>query len=262
MKVEIFATRQEMGIAAAKATADFLRHSLSLQETVRVVFAAAPSQNEMLAALVETEGIDWQRVEAFHMDEYVGLGATAPQRFARFLRDRLFDRLPFRAVHLIESDMSGAVEQYAKLLQSAPIDLVCLGIGENGHIAFNDPPVADFADPVWVKVVELDEICRQQQVNDGCFATFEDVPRQAITLTIPALLSGRRLICTVPGPTKRQAVFRTLHDPVSTQCPSTILRDHSGCTLFLDKDSAGKCDYKETDINRLIEELLNEQDRP
>ena len=231
-----------MGIAAAKATADFLRHSLSHQEVVRAVFAAAPSQNEMLAALVETKGIDWQRVEAFHMDEYVGLDTAAPQRFARFLCDRLFDRLPFRAVHLIESGMADAVKQYEKLLQAAPIDLVCLGIGENGHIAFNDPPVADFADPAWVKVVELDEICRQQQVNDGCFATFNEVPRQAITLTIPALLSGSRLICTVPGPTKRQAVFRTLHDSVSTQCPSTILRSHVGCTLFLDRESAGACE--------------------
>jgi glucosamine-6-phosphate deaminase len=241
MNTEIFETRQEMGVAAAKATADFLRHALSHQKTVRAVFAAAPSQNEMLAALVKSEEIDWQRVEAFHMDEYVGLDAAAPQRFARFLKERLFDRLPFGAVHLIDSDMSDAVEQYEKLLKSAPIDLVCLGIGENGHIAFNDPPVADFADPVWVKVVELDETCRQQQVNDGCFATFKDVPRLAITVTIPALLSGRRLICTVPGLTKRQAVFRTLHDPISTECPSTILRNHAGCTLFLDKDSAGEC---------------------
>ena len=240
MDVEIFATRQEMGVAAAKATADFLRLSLSQQKTVRAVFAAAPSQNEMLAALVKTEGIDWQRVEAFHMDEYIGLDVTAPQRFARFLKDRLFDRLPFRAVHLIESEIPDAVKKYEKLLQATPIDLVCLGIGENGHIAFNDPPVADFADPAWVKVVELDEMCRQQQVNDGCFATFNDVPRQAMTLTIPALLSGRRLICTVPGQTKRQAVFKTLHDPISTECPSTILRNHASCTLFLDRESAGE----------------------
>ena len=238
MTPEIFPTRLEMGIAAANAAADFLRYSLSKQEIVRTIFAAAPSQNEMLAALVKAEGIDWNRVEAFHMDEYIGLTTDAPQRFSQFLKQRLFDRLPFRAVYLIDTDIAKPVEHYEKILRSAPIDLVCLGIGENGHIAFNDPPVADFSDSVWVKTVELDEACRQQQVNDGCFPALGDVPRQAITLTIPALLSGRRLVCTVPGPTKRQAVFRTLRDPISTACPATILRNHAGCTLFLDKDSA------------------------
>jgi len=239
MNTEIFATRQEMGIAAATAAADFLRRSLLTQETVRTIFAAAPSQNEMLAALREAEGIDWNRVIAFHMDEYVGLNATAPQRFATFLKERLFDRLPFREIHLIEPEGVEPVKHYEMLLKASPIDLVCLGIGENGHLAFNDPPVADFDDPVWVKVVELDDVCRQQQVNDGCFATFDDVPKQAITLTIPALLSGKRLICTVPGPTKRQAVHRTLNDPISTACPATIMRNHQACTLFLDSESAG-----------------------
>ena len=238
MHSKIFSTRQEMGIAAATAAADFLRQSLSEQATVRAVFAAAPSQNEMLATLVNAEGIDWNRIEAFHMDEYLGLDTAAPQRFGRFLKERLFDRLPFRAVHIIDTEIAEPVEHYETLLRSAPIDLVCLGIGENGHLAFNDPLVADFADPVWVKVVELEEACRQQQVNDGCFATLDDVPRRAITLTIPALLSGKRLICTVPGPTKRQAVFKTLHDPISTACPATVLRNHAGCTLFLDNDSA------------------------
>ena len=238
MQTQIFPTRQEMGVAAAVAAADCLRRSLLDQEIVRAIFAAAPSQNEMLAALIEADGIDWNRVEAFHMDEYIGLSAVAPQRFARFLKDRLFDHLPFRAVHLIDPENAAPVERYEKLLKSAPIDLVCLGIGENGHLAFNDPPVADFADPVWVKVVALDLACRQQQVNDGCFATLDDVPQQAITLTIPALLSGKRLICTVPGPTKREAVFRTLNDPISTACPATVLRTHDACTLFLDAQSA------------------------
>jgi glucosamine-6-phosphate deaminase len=230
-----------MGIAAANAAADFLRRSLSEQEIVRTIFAAAPSQNEMLATLLEAEGIDWSRVEAFHMDEYLGLDADAPQRFGLWLKERLFDRLPFRAVHLIDTDIVEPVAQYETLLRSAPIDLVCLGIGENGHLAFNDPPVADFDDPVWVKVVDLEEACRQQQVNDGCFATLADVPLRAITLTIPALLSGRRLVCTVPGPRKRQAVYQTLHDPISTMCPATILRTHAGCTLMLDRESAGEC---------------------
>ena len=239
MDTEVFPTRQEMGVAAARAAADFLRRSLLEQETVRAIFAAAPSQNEMLAALRETKGIDWQRVTAFHMDEYIGLDASAPQRFAAFLKERLFDRLPFREIHLIKPESAKADKHYESLLKALPIDLVCLGIGENGHLAFNDPPVADFDDPDWVKVVELDDVCRQQQVNDGCFATFDEVPKQAITLTIPALLSGKRLICTVPGSTKRQAVRRTLDDPISTACPATILRNHPACTLFLDKESMG-----------------------
>ena len=238
MNTEIFASRLEMGIAAAEAAAKFLRSSLREQEVVHAVFAAAPSQNEMLAALREAEDIDWQRVVAFHMDEYIGLDPDAPQRFAAFLKERLFDRLPFREVHLIEPEKNEPIKHYERLLKSAPIDLVCLGIGENGHLAFNDPPVADFDDPSWVKIVELEEACRQQQVNDGCFASIDAVPRQAITLTIPALLSGRRLICTVPGLTKREAVRRTLNDSISTSCPATILRNHAGCTLFLDRESA------------------------
>ena len=238
MNTEIFATRIEMGMAAANTAADFLRSSLLEQETVRTIFAAAPSQNEMLAMLRETKGIDWHRVVAFHMDEYIGLDAAAPQRFATFLKERLFDHLPFREVHLIEPENTEPVKHYEKLLKALPIDLVCLGIGENGHLAFNDPPVADFNDPDWVKVVDLDETCRQQQVNDGCFVTLADVPKQAITLTIPSLLSGKRLICTVPGPTKRQAVQRTLNDPISTACPATVLRNHHACTLFLDRESA------------------------
>jgi len=237
MNTEIFPTRREMGLAAANAAADFLRRTLLKQELVRAIFAAAPSQNEMLAALREAEGVDWSRVVAFHMDEYIGLDAAAPQRFAAFLKERLFERLPFREIHLIEPEGIEPIENYEKLLKAAPIDLVCLGIGENGHIAFNDPPVADFADPVWVKVVDLDDACRRQQVNDGCFPTFDAVPKQAITLTIPALFSGKRLICTVPGPTKRQAVIRTLNDPISTACPATILRNHDACTLFLDGES-------------------------
>ena len=238
MNTEIFTMRQEMGHAAARAAADFLRHALSQQDIVRAIFAAAPSQNEMLAALCETERIDWQRVVAFHMDEYLGLDSAASQRFAAFLNERLFDRLPFREVHLIDPEGIDPVKHYESLLKDSPIDLVCLGIGENGHLAFNDPHVADFDDSHWVKVVELDDMCRQQQVNDGCFAAFDDVPKRAITLTIPALLSGKRLICTVPGATKRQAVLKTLNDPISTVCPATILRNHAACTLFLDGDSA------------------------
>jgi glucosamine-6-phosphate deaminase len=207
---------------------------------MRMIFGAAPSQNEMLAALVAEPGIDWGRVTAFHMDEYLGLPPAAPQRFGLWLKRALFDRVPFGAVHPIapEPDPEAGIAAYAGLLAAAPIDAVCLGIGVNGHLAFNDPPVADFADPLDVKIVELDAVCRRQQVDDGAFAREADVPRRAITLTIPRLLRADRLFCVVPGPAKRAAVRRALRDPIGEACPATALRGHPDCTLYLDKDSA------------------------
>ncbi|KKB10273.1 glucosamine-6-phosphate deaminase [Devosia chinhatensis] len=228
-----------MGAAAANDTADALRTALSSQDQVRMVFAAAPSQSDVLAALCVAPGLDWSRVVAFHMDEYIGLNAKAPERFAHWLDEHLFLRLPFKEVHRIvpEPDAIAAASRYAALLSEAPIDIVCLGIGVNGHIAFNDPPVADFSDPLDVKVVTLDDACRQQQVDDDCFARFEDVPEQAITLTVPRLLRANKLFCVVPGRLKRDAVRATLHGPISTRCPASILREHADCTLYLDQES-------------------------
>ena len=194
----------------------------------------------MLDALVAEPDIDWSRVTAFHMDEYIGLAPDAPQRFASWLQRHLFDRVPFGAVHLIDpgNDPAIAADNYTRALAEAPIDIVCLGIGVNGHLAFNDPPVADLADPLDVKIVELDAICRQQQVDDGCFAEIRDVPTHAITLTIPRLLRADRLFCVVPGAAKRTAVRRALHDPITAACPATALRQHRAVTLFLDAESA------------------------
>jgi glucosamine-6-phosphate deaminase len=157
-----------------------------------------------------------------------------------WLRGAVLDRLPFRAVHLIEPDEDAehAAAEYAALLAEAPIDLVCLGIGQNGHLAFNDPPVADFADPLSVKVVDLDDACRQQQVDDQCFPTFEDVPERAVTVTVPRLLAADRLFCVVPGAAKRTAVERALTAPISTAHPATALRTHPDVTLYLDRESA------------------------
>lgn len=239
MHVRSFPSRIQMGSAAAEDIADALRGALARQQAVRMVFAAAPSQAQMLAALCAAPGIDWTRVTAFHMDEYIGLPAAAPERFARWLDDNLFERVPFAHVHRIvpEPDPQAAARAYAALLDEAPIDFVCLGIGVNGHIAFNDPPVADFADPLDVKVVALDDQCRQQQVDDECFATFADVPEQAITLTVPRLLRAGRLFCVVPGSLKRDAVRETLYGPISTRCPASILRQHPDCSLYLDVES-------------------------
>jgi len=229
-----------MGQAAGSAVEERINALLSERDELRMIFAAAPSQNELLAYLAQSDQIDWSKITAFHMDEYIGLPADAPQRFANFLREKLFDQVSFKAVYLIagDEDPKQECQRYADLLAEKPIDIVCLGIGENGHIAFNDPPVADFEDSQMVKVVELDTRCRQQQVNDGCFVALDAVPTQAITLTIPALMSGKHLYCVVPGPTKREAVDNTLNGPISTDCPASILRTHPSCQLYLDAESA------------------------
>lgn len=239
LKVESFADRRSMGRAAAGDIARALRQRLAAQANVRMIFAAAPSQADVLAALVDEPGIDWQRVTAFHMDEYIGLPERAPQRFALWLDVHLFSKLPFGAVHPIvpDADPLRITQNYAAALAAAPIDFVLLGIGVNGHIAFNDPPVADFNDPLEVKIVDLDLQCRQQQVDDDCFDTLADVPQRAVTLTVPRLLRADRLFCIVPARAKREAVRATLSGPIATDCPASILRRHADCTLYLDADS-------------------------
>jgi len=238
LQVIVCSTRGQMGCAAGQAAAEAIARAIARQGAARVVFAAAPSQNEMLATLIADASVDWSKVTAFHMDEYIGLPVDAPQRFSRYLKERVSDRVPLVAVHLLGLQPPELeCEYYANLLAEKPIDVVCLGIGENGHIAFNDPPVADFNDPQLVKIVTLDLPCRQQQVNDGCFPNIDAVPKTAVTLTIPALMRGATLICSVPGPTKREAVRATLNDEISTRCPATILRTHEDCTLFLDAES-------------------------
>jgi glucosamine-6-phosphate deaminase len=175
------------------------------------------------------------------MDEYVGLNENAPQRFGHFLDQAIFGKLPFHEVHYINGNASNPEEEcsrYAGLLEANPVDLVCMGIGENTHIAFNDPHVADLNDPLMVKLVELDEVSRMQQVHDGCFSSFEEVPRTAITLTIPALLKAASIFCVVPGINKAEAVYHTINSPVSALYPSTALRQHEKASLYLDVNSA------------------------
>lgn len=239
LKVRSFETRDCMGEAAAKDIAAALRARLQTQDQVRMIFAAAPSQADMLKMLCAAPDIDWSRITAFHMDEYIGLSLDHPARFGLWLNRHIFDQLPFGQVHRIMpgDDASAEAKRYAALLEEAPIDFICLGIGVNGHIAFNDPPVALFDDPETVKIVVLDDVCRQQQVDDKCFATFNDVPEQAITLTIPCLMSGEQLFCVVPGAFKQNAVRDTLYGEITTACPASILRNHPSCTLYLDKDS-------------------------
>jgi len=233
--------RKELGIAAAADFSKALKSVLEKKEIATVVFAAAPSQNDFLEAIVADKSIDFSRVRAFNMDEYIGLSADSPETFGNFLRRGIYDLRKFHAVEFLDSesaDPEKEAERYAKLLAKQPIDIVCMGIGENGHIAFNDPPVADFNDPKAVKIVELELACRSQQVNDGCFPTLEDVPKHALTLTIPTLGSATYHFCMVPASSKAQAVYNTLHMEISTKCPATIMRTWEQPILYLDPDSA------------------------
>lgn len=239
VEVKVANSRTELGQIAASEIAVALRRNLDQQSQVRAIFAAAPSQSPMLAALLREPGIDWRRVTAFHMDEYIGLPANASQRFGRWLEREFFRHVPLGKVCLIEpgSDPEKACAAYASLLAEAPIDLVLLGVGTNGHLAFNDPP-ADLNDPLAVKVVELDQMCREQQVLEECFADLAEVPTRAITLTVPTLLAGRELFCCVPGRHKSAAVKSMMQSPVSGACPATALRTHARCTVYLDRDSS------------------------
>ena len=237
----IFDTRAEMGVAAGTAAANAIKEVIAQKGEANVIFAAAPSQNETLENLLKSD-VDFSRVNAFHMDEYAGLCIEDEQSFARYLSDHIFSLAPFKSVNYIpaSSDPYEACAAYTELLKKYPPDVVCMGIGENGHIAFNDPPVADFNDPKLIKKVQLDDVCRMQQVHDGCFPTFDDVPEYALTLTVPALMSAGYLICTVPAATKANAVHAMLCGEYGEICPATALRKHNNAQMFLDRDSGSK----------------------
>lgn len=241
LDVVAFSTRQKMGVAASNWVAKKIMFYAEKQESVRIIFAAAVSQAEFLAHFRNRTDVPWHKIEAFHMDEYIGLYKRAPQRFGNFLREHLFDHQAFKDVHFLNETGNSSEnedERYTALLLQHDIDICCMGIGENGHLAFNDPPVADFNDPKMVKEVELDEICRQQQVNDGAFSQLENVPKTAFTLTIPALMRAKSISVVVPGSAKAHAVANTLNQEMKEAFPSTILRNHPDTVLFLDQDSA------------------------
>ena len=241
LKIKIFDTRERMGRVAAADVAFCVKKLLTQKRCINMIFAAAPSQNDFLEALIDDKTIEWERINAFHMDEYIGLGPDNPQGFGNFLKERIFDKVPFKSIFYIngQSDnLQEECERYAELLDSYPVDIVCLGIGENGHIAFNDPHVAHFNDSERVKIVSLDEKCRVQQVHDGCFSTLDRVPMSAFTLTIPALIAAEYMFCMVPSKTKNIAVFNTINGPISESCPASILRKKENAILYLDSDSS------------------------
>lgn len=239
LTVRVFSDRAGMGRAAAEHAADMIRTVAAQKDEINIIFASAPSQNEFLATLRAMDDLPWGRINAFHMDEYIGLPADAPQGFANFLRQAIFDHLPFRAVHCLNGqnpDPQAECDRYAALLREYPADIIFMGIGENGHIAFCDPPVADFNDPLDVKIVELEGRCRQQQVNDGCFPTLEEVPTHALSLTIPLMMRVPHMMLVAPTALKAQAILGTVRGPITTQVPASIVRTHAGgATLYTDE---------------------------
>jgi glucosamine-6-phosphate deaminase len=239
---KIYSGRPELGAAAAEILTAKISELLKTKEYINIIFASAPSQNEFLAELLN-KNIEWNRINAFHMDEYIGLHPDASQGFGNFLKDRLFSKVNCREVNYLNgnaSDPQDECKRYSDLLINYPTDIVCLGIGENTHLAFNDPHVADFNDSLIVKVVDLDQDCRSQQVNDGCFATIDDVPTHALTITMPALFKSTFAYAIVPGKFKANAIYHTLNSDISELYPSTILRRHDHAVLFIDEDSASK----------------------
>ena len=242
LNVSVYHSREGLGAAAAKDACARINAAIAARGCANVIFAAAPSQNELLENMLK-ENVDWSKVRAFHQDEYVGIDASEPAGFGNFLDRAIWDKVKFMEVHYLLCDADKAeakCEEYAQLLKKYPVDVILLGIGENGHLAFNDPAVADFNDPKVVKIVELDDVCRQQQVNDGCFPTLNDVPKQAMSLTMSFIMSVPNAICVVPTDRKANAVYGATRGPVTTACPASILRQHKNAGLYLDKAAASK----------------------
>jgi len=240
LPVRVHATLAELAEDAATQAHATITAALRERGEAFVIVATGNSQLAFLDALAK-KGLDASRITFFHLDEYLGISDEHPASFRRYLHERVEQRLKPRAFHYIEGDCMEPIaecERYAKLLAAQPIDLCCMGIGENGHLAFNDPPVADFNDPRAVKLVKLDEACRQQQVGEGHFPNLAAVPQYALTLTIPAICSAKKLLCIVPEARKAPAVKATLQGPISHACPGSVLRKMAHCTLFLDTASA------------------------
>ena len=242
LKVKVYKDRAELGRAAAEDVGAAMREIQAGGRRVRAAFAAAPSQDDFLEALSRAPGVDWSRVEAFQLDEYVGLPASSPRSHQAYLARKLFSVVRPGEVRILDGTAPPRAEcaRYGELIRRAPLDIVCLGIGNNGHLALNEPHAADFNDPETVKIVELDRISLRQQVQTGIFARLEEVPRFALTLTLPVLRSAARAFCIVPGFSKREAVRQALQGPITTACPASLLREHPDATLYLELDSHGR----------------------
>jgi glucosamine-6-phosphate deaminase len=239
MRVKVFPHPAALGAAAANDAAAAVREAASRSGRARCIFATGASQFEFLESLVQLPDIPWEGVEFFHLDEYVGLPVSHPASFRRYLQERVLDRVPVASAHLLdgEGDVRRTCAQVGAAIAAAPVDVAFVGIGENGHLAFNDPP-ADLETEDPYIVVDLDEACRRQQVGEGWFADVEDVPRQAISMSIRQILEARRIQCAVPDARKAEAVARCLEGPVSPSGPASVLQGHPDVTVYLDEAAA------------------------
>jgi len=243
LNIRIFDSAASMGQAAAILVADKLRKAVDEKGKANLILATGASQFSFLEAFKADGSVDWSRITVFHLDEYKGLSDQHPASFRKYLRERILEQVRPAAVHYLVGDAQDADAEalrYEKLLKAQAIDVACIGIGENGHIAFNDPPVADFTDPRLVKVVELDDACRRQQLGEGWFPSLEAVPTHALSLTVPAIMRCKVISCVVPDARKADAVYNTVHSPISTTCPASILRTHPNAILFLDPPAASQ----------------------
>lgn len=243
MQVEVLKTKDELGRKAARAGAEAIRQALAARGEANVILATGASQFEMLSHLVKEPGIDWGRVTCFHLDEYAGMPITHPASFRKYLKERFVEQLPAptKAFHYInaEGDCRAECRRLGALIQKHPIDVAFIGIGENGHVAFNDPP-ADFETKEPYLVVDLDEACRKQQLGEGWFPTLNDVPRQAISMSVQQIMKAKRIICSVPDERKAKAVQGSAEGPVTPDCPGSILQKHESCTIYLDPPAASR----------------------
>jgi glucosamine-6-phosphate deaminase len=242
LPITIYETNEELGTAAAEEATGILQRAVREKDEANVILATGNSQLTFLIALRQSE-IDWARVNVFHMDEYIGIDPNHAASFPNFLRKHLLCHIKPKAFYPISSradSVETTCAEYTRLLRAHPADVCALGYGENGHLAFNDPPFADFDDPAWVKTIRLAEASRRQQVGEGHFAAIDDMPTHAITLTLPALLAAKRVLAIVPEARKAAAVYRALRMPISEDCPASILRRAPHAHLFLDKDSAAR----------------------
>jgi glucosamine-6-phosphate deaminase len=243
LEVQIYSDAKAAGDAGAEIAAGLIRETLAREGRMAIVFASAVSQVPFLAALRGQPDLAWPQVTAFHMDEYAGMSGAHPASFRRFLRERLLDHVPVAAFHQLDGeapDPAAECARYSGLLQQEKPSLVIMGIGENGHLAFIDPPVCDFNEPRDVRPVDLDDVCRMQQVHDGAFARLEDVPKQALSLTVPFFLRVPRALVFVNGHHKSAAVKAALEGPITEACPASALRRHPSATLFLDPAAADR----------------------
>lgn len=240
--VFILPDSDELGKAAAARSAEIIRQAIASRGRARVLLATGNSQIA-LATHLAGKSLPWEKVEAFHLDEYVGIAADHTASFRRWIKSRFADRVPFHSIDYLEGDApdpDAEAARYSRLLEAAPIDLAFVGFGENGHIAFNDPHVADFNDPLTVKRVELDQACRAQQVNEKHFPDIASVPRYALTVTCSALLRAENWVCCVPDSRKSDAVHKALEGPLTTACPASVVRNHPRAFIYLDRNSASR----------------------